>query len=311
MHAAEPPPPALRLAQPPPVGQGDQPARAPLIIDAQELSWSALQPVLAEAAGGGVIQELVLDQRLRRAMAARKLTLPADSVQKERELLMRGLQASAGGAEIDEVLLALRRGQGLGEARFGALLERTAMLRLLVQDEVRVNDAAIAQAYALRHGPRCRVRLIVLPTQEAAAALRAELASEEKDLPARFSRAAIERSTHESAPRGGVLAPFSPEDPAYPAVLRRAAVEVREGQLSPVLALDRGFALLLSEGQRPGSGRALAEVREELAADVRLRQERLLMDRLANELLENGAGVIVNDRGLNFGWQALRAAPAR
>ncbi|MGD9690796.1 MAG: peptidylprolyl isomerase [Phycisphaerales bacterium] len=300
-------------------------------MDGEPVGAAELQPWLMELAGGTALQELVIDRRLAQALSERRLALTPEAVERERDLLARTLAHGAGprsGAdglpmltpdELSAALARLRRERGLGDARFAALLRRSAGLRLLVQDRVDVRADAIQQAYAIAYGERVLVRIIVVPTQGEAAAIRDRLLSPEAagDLSSRFS---IEARTHSIDPsavrRGGdanvergagAIEPFSCEDPAYPSVIRQAARALAPGAVSPVLALDRGYALLLLEGviaptrTEPDPS---PEIRAELESMVRLRLERLQMDRAASELLGR-PGVSILDRSLEWNWRGL------
>lgn len=282
-----------------------------LVVDGEAITRSALWPDLAESGGGAIVRELVLDIRLRKELAAKGLRVDAAAIEHERALLADSLAvAGATGARADELVLRLRRGQGLGERRFLALLERTAMLRTLVQGDVTVSDATVAQAYAIGYGPRHRVRMIVVPTQLDASGLRRELLASGDHLSSTFSRLAIERSVDDSAASGGVLPALSTEDPLWPSALRAAIAGLKPGELSPVLGLERGYAIVLVDAVIPASATPTDQVRPTLERQVRLRQERLLMDRAAARLLQGGDGVRVLDPSLQWGWSAA-VPPAR
>jgi hypothetical protein len=280
---------------------------AVVTIDGQPIGWTALRDELSELGGGAVVRERALDVRLRAELASRGKSLDPGAVDRERALLADSLASTGGsGTDTEDLTLRLRRAQGLGERRFAALLERTAMLRQLVQADVVVSDATVAQAFAIGHGPRHRARLITMGSHAQTASLRAELLARGggAELSAAFSRAALDRSTDESRGSGGVLPPLSTEDPLWPSTIRSAVSQMKPGELSPVLALERGFALVLLDEVIPADGKSLEQVRPMLERQVRLRQERLLMDRLAQQLLQGGRGVRVLDPALQWSWRA-------
>lgn len=303
--------PIAAAAQPPAEsGAAGMPDRPAVLIDGEVVGWAAVQPWLAETAGGTVLQEMALDRRLAREFVQRTWTLADDEVREERTRLARTMALTSAGGEpgadqAERLLDRLRRDRGLGEARFAALLRRSAMLRRLVADEVVIDEGALVQLHAVRHGPRLQGRIIVVDSHAEAAALAARLSGAGSDMPAQFSRAAMAQSTDESRAWGGVLPAFSTEDASAPLVLRRAAAGLQPGQLSGVLALERGFGLFLLDAVVPGSGRTLEQARDELRFEARLRQERLLMDRLAARYLRE-ANVQPQDRGLDWSWRSTR-----
>lgn len=261
--------------------------------------------MLAEAAGAGAIEEFTMLVALRTELAARNLNLAAGAVQAEEALLVRSVDDS-GTLSTNEafgVMEDLRAARGLGPVRFRMLLERNAMLRTLVRDQVTINEATLMTAHAVRHGPRRTARLIITPTQRQTSQVRQSLAATPaSDLKAAFIQAALEFSTDSTAARGGLTEPISPEDPAYSPAVRRALVELVPGAISPVIAVDGGFALLLLEADVPPDGVEFEQAREALERLVRTRQERLLMDRLARQLLSQSR-VTPFDVSLNWSWE--------
>ncbi|MGD9692298.1 MAG: peptidyl-prolyl cis-trans isomerase [Phycisphaerales bacterium] len=267
------------------------------VVGGEPIRWEALRPYLAEAGGGAALEEAALDVLLSRECAARGIVIGAGEIDAERIALERAMSESGAGA-VTEV----RRARGLGPARWEGLLRRNAMLRALVRGEARVSEAEIAREYALRHGERVRALLLTTRTAgDAARAVDRVRAGES------FSRVAAELSTDVSAARGGVIEPINLEDPTYPEALRKGLGGARDGEMTGVIALDGGFAVLLREGSVGGRGPGLDAVREEMGALARARQERALMGRFARELLE-GSRVGVLDPGMGWSWEGRTGA---
>ena len=269
------------------------------MIDGEPIPWSALRPALAEAAGAQVLNDVALDARVARRFAQQGLTLDAAMIERERANFAEA--AAAAGLSGDAAAAALERlkaRRGLGPVRFAALLRRNAMLRALVQPDVLVNEASIAQAYALRYGERFRTRVITVSTaNEAAGALRRVRAGED------FSRVAAEVSTDASGVRGGLVEPISPADPAFPQALRDTLAKMTPGEVSSPIALAQGFTIVVLDAKGPlhvePGPPVPGSVRPELERDARLRQERLLMEQLAREL---GAGTGVRPLDPSLRW---------
>lgn len=281
----------------------------PMAIANTEIPWDQLRPRLAEAAGGLVVEEVILDHQVKAELARQGLTVSDDEVARERELLLASLQRGAGAdAEQSARLVgSLQQSRGLGPVRFRALLERNAMLRRLVRDGIEIDPAEVGRALIVKYGPRVKCRLIVVPTEGDARRLLARLQQAGAELEERFSAEARLVSVDPSASLGGQVDPISPEDPSYAQGVRKAAEVLGEGQLSQILMLDNGYALLLGQGaaapvEPPASARADAE------ADLRLRAERMAMDRLAQRLI-NSAPVTVFDPSLGWSWQVRVLKP--
>lgn len=280
------------------------------LVNGQPLMWGALREELAEAAGGMVLEEVILQRLLTEELARRGMRITPEDVRAEREHLVRALQRGVveSADEAERLIAGVKRSRGLGERRFAALLERNAMLRALVAPEVEVEPADIEQAYQFEHGPRSLARVILTPTEREASRVRAELAKDPEHLRVRFAEKAARVSVDPSGPRGGVLDPISPVDPTYPEAVRRIVRTLRPGEMSPVVAVDRGFAILLLEEQIPPTGRPLAEVEGELREQVRIRKERLAMEDLATRLLRE-ARITVLDRSTAWSWDLRRPTP--
>jgi len=287
---------------------GDRPRAAvvpndtPATINGEPVSWRQLLPILSEAGGGVALEEITFDILLGRAAERAGVAVTPEDIKREETLLARtiGRTADADDETAARLLRDVRRARSLGSARYNALLRRTAILRRLVADEVNITNAAVEQMHAIRHGERFRARLITVNSESAA-----ELALRRLREGEPFGEVAAALSTDASAARGGVIEPISPADPTYPSSLRAALKALEPGRLSPIVALDSGYAVLLLEERIEPDGVALGEVREELEQAVRLRQERMAMNAYAQRLLER-ADVVVFDPHLSQSWRHRR-----
>ncbi len=290
------------------VAAGRQPApveRPPVMVDGEPVSWDEMRATLSEAAGAAAVEEIALSRIVEAEFSRRGLQLTEADLRRERESVERSLAAEGAGSDsAAEMLSRIRRSRGLGPARFDGLLRRNAMLRQLVQAEVVIDEEQVRTAHAVRHGPRCRARIIVVSSEREAAQARSRVEGA-ADRRGAFIEEAIARSTDPSAPRGGLLEPISPADPAYPVSVRRALEALRAGELSPVVALENGYALLLLDERTEGDGTPIEAVRPELERLLRIRQERVLMDRTASQMLET-ARITVFDPSLEWSWRTRR-----
>jgi parvulin-like peptidyl-prolyl isomerase len=284
---------------------GDRAARPAALVDGRPVNWDELQPALAEAAGGIVLQEAILDRALERLARVRGITIGPEAIERERALLLNAIvrEARTEEGDAEQLLLVVRRSRGLGETRFARLLERNARLRALAAAEVEVEREEIDREFLLRHGPRYRVRVIMAATHRQAAEARQRIGEQEEGRTLRFAEVAASVSLDPSAERGGIVDPISPADPTYPASIREALERLAPGEISAVLAIDRGFALLLMEERIPGDGVEYADVEAQISADVRRAAERMAMDDLARRLLRE-ASVSIMDKGLEWSWRA-------
>lgn len=297
--------------------QGDQPgaarrspdpARPAVLIDDQPLTWGDISPSLAEAAGGVVLEELALDRLVATEYRTRTGKGPEnisnERIATERQYLYDSIRRSGDVSGNDAATLAanLRKSRGLGDARFTALLRRTAMMRELIAQNVQITPEIVQQRYEVRFGRKFRVRIITTATETDAAAALQQLQTGSCDLSVRFAMAAASYSTDESKARGGEIEPISPADPAYSPALRTALATLQPGQMTGILALDPGFGIALLEEVVPPAATTLEEQHADIADELRRRQERVLMDTLARRLLES-ARIVVMDPSLSWSWK--------
>jgi hypothetical protein len=274
-------------------------------VGGDPIRWDELAPTLSEAAGAVALSEVALDRALAKRCESGAIVIGPAQVEAERAALALALaeEARADADRGEDLLARVRASRGLGPVRFEALLRRNAMLRALVRGEVVVSEEQVALEGRIASGPRCTIRVLTTPSQAVAASARsAALSGDAGSRGARFGeRAARESTDQASAARGGLIEGVSPLDPAVPAPIREALATLAVGDVSSVLGLDKGFAVVLLESR--GAPDERAPSREALAARVRARMERLAMDRLAGQVAASDGAVTVLDPSLAWSWQ--------
>lgn len=280
-------------------GAADTP---PALVNGQAIQWSQLRDLLAETAGGAILEEVVLDRLLSQRLVRDGKSIDRAAIDRERNLLMEVLDPDPTTAALS--LDALRQRRSLGDRRFDLLLRRNAMLRTLVRDDVEINDTMIRSQFEQQFGPKYQVRLITTATMnEAATALNRIRAGEP------FTEVAATASTDfASAQRGGLLEAMSPYDASYPAIVRQVLADLDPGDLSPIIPIESAFAIIQMVRRIPAQNVKYEMVKDDMARSARLAQERILMDNLARQLLAS-ADLVVLDAALNDGWKRSRAAP--
>ncbi len=271
-----------------------------LLIGQDVIGWSQIQPLLAETAGP-VLEEIALDHILKIQCAQAGITISSSDITLEERRLVERLSSAANAdpEASSELLDRVRNSRGLGPRRYQALLQRNAMLRKMVASEVTVTPAQLEQALAVRHGPKFKGRVLLIRSEREAAAARAQIAASSDPKSTITSLAAASSETARVYP-AGMVEPISAADPTYPSGLRAVIAKMKPGEVSPVIALDRNFAVFVLEEILPG----LASTSNDstIEADVRDVNERMAMERKANQLLEI-AGVNVLDADLRWSWE--------
>jgi parvulin-like peptidyl-prolyl isomerase len=280
--------------------------RPALIVAGETVPWSLLLPMLGEAAGASVVEEAAVDALARREFRSRGWTIGESDLAAEESALADAMErAAAGPARAGEVLSQMKKSRGLGPVRYRSLLERNAMLRRLVRDECEPTAEQVAQGVEVRHGPRVIARIIVTGSQVQAAAVRSRVeALPEPSRAAAFAEEAFRSSIDPSRDRGGLLEPISPVDASYAAAVRGAIKSLRKDQISPIVALDNGFAILLGVGEIPGRPPP-ADASAKVRAEIRARLERVAMDQWARRALAQSPPTVF-DSSLNWAWESRR-----
>lgn len=239
----------------------------PVLVEGERIEWSDLQPLMAEAVGGQIVEELALARLLKVEVERRGVRVGREEIEQERLLLGRTLAEAAGLPEGEgpELIERVRRTRGLGDLRFAALLERNAMLRALVRagvgvpaeptaneddasrrvsGRITISDEDVQTAYTLKYGSRVRARLILLTSElEAREALHRLGRSDDGQplvgpLAETFGEVAAALSLDPSRERGGLLPTFSLADANYPVAVRTALQSMTIGEVSPPLAVS-------------------------------------------------------------------------
>ncbi len=205
------------------------------------------------------------------------------------------------------VVAEARARRGWGPQWFDGLLRRNALARkLTAADVAKPGEAEVVRLYEVLHGTRREVRVLVMASERDVARHRAEVAAaltqSRASGEARFMILATENSSDVSASRGGLLDPVGRYDATYPDAFREAVFETSTGSLTPVVALDEGFAVALVLGERSGGGLHFEEARPDLERRLRLDAEQRAMAAMF-ERLRATMRVEPLDDSLEWSWQ--------
>ena len=304
-------------------GADSPPGRPIAFVDDRAITDRALRDALLEAAGGQVLAEYVLDRRLARRLGEKGVQLTDQHVKDEKAIFLAALDPDK-----DQAVRLMRELRKQGPRRFDQFLWRDAALRLLVQDQVTVSDAAVRQAFELQYGRRYEARLIVVNNVTLATRIvrmaRGQAKANGADNrpvpgggaakpakapagPQTFIDLVLEYSTDDSRAQGGLLPSISPVDPTWPDGVRKAVVTLEPGQVSDPIAIDNGFAILRLERTIKPQPVPFDDVKQELTIRVHRNVERTFMQSLARTLLRE-ADVVVVHPALRDSWQAHRDA---
>lgn len=274
-----------------------------VLIDGSVVGWDALTPLLAEAAGGAILEEIALERVISRQLELEGITLTDAMVRAEEQSLLDELANVGANGNRSELLDQVRRTRGLGPKRFDGLLRRNAGLRALLGSTADPEPSELELARRIAFGPTYTLRLFVADSDADASGVRERtLGADPEARPWIFARACLERSTHPTSARGGLIDRFSPDDPAYPDVVRDAVIRAGANSVSPVLVTGNGFAVVFVEAVLPRSEATAAQT-QRVDRRVRIRKQRIAMERLAQTLLARST-VSPIDPDLARAWRA-------
>jgi len=267
------------------------PAQRAALVNGTLVTRDDLWPLLAERVGAAGLEAIALDRAVQREATRQGVSISEGDVRAEREIVERALIGTGltDRQQRGRVVAEARARRGWGPAWFDGLLRRNALARkLTLADVSEPDEAEIVRQYEVLYGARREVRVLVVASERDVARYRAEVAAALADSratgEARFMILASDKSSDVSASRGGLLDPVGRYDVTYPDAFREAVFKTQIGMLTPVVALDEGFALALVVGERSGGGldfdAARPDLIERLTLDAQQRAMAAMFERL-------------------------------
>lgn len=254
------------------------PSRVVAIVSGQSITRQDMWDHLVESSGDEIFQDLLLSRAIQHAFDQHHLPeLTHEEINFERNVLLRTLQNNS--ASDLNLILAKR---GYGKIRLQALCKRNAGLRKLVQQNINITDASVQRMFALLHGPKFPVQILVTSTLDQASQARRNIQDGES-----FATVAQRISIDPSSPMGGVVAPISPADPLWPTSVRELIQTLEVGDCSPPILIEDRWLLITVTDPPTVQTVHLADVREEMEQLSRLAMEQLEMDQLSKRLRAN------------------------
>ena len=257
-------------------------------VNGQPISRQQVVRLLLAGRGVAVLDEVIVLELVRRQAEQEGLTVSGGDLEAEYDRALRSLLTTLPSADpaafdreaaervLDEILTS--RGISRQEYRLGML--RNAYLRKLARADLRITDEQLRAEYERAYGRRVRVRHIqLLGGVDVAEVQRLITAGQDfADLARRYSANAA------TGPGGGLLRPFSRDDPDVPALLRETAFGLAAGQVSNPIRIDNWRHVIKVEEHLPAQALPLEEVRHELETRLRRRLIDPQMRRISAEL---------------------------
>lgn len=187
----------------------------------------------------------------------------------------------------EAVLRQILDSRNIARIEWDARMQRMAYIRKIAEAEVQameITDDMLRQEYNLNYGEKVQIRHIQVNSLATVRRVRA-LLDQKKD----FELVARQMSENPlTASLGGLLPPFTRYDEAVSPLIREAAFELKEGQVSLTIPEGGVYHIIKLEKRFPSSNVKFAHVdRETLARQLKDRLVRQRMDELEAELFRS------------------------
>ena len=278
-----------------------------VIVNGQPISKKHMVDLLMEARGLEMMQQLIVLELAKGESRRLKLRVTNDDVQREydRALAKIAPPADAQGLpltddEKQKSLEALLQQRGVTLTEFKIGMERNAHLRKVVEQGFQVDEATLREEFARIYGEKVEVRHIQVGDVNGLheALNRLEKGEDFGDIARAVSQNA------ETAPRGGMLAPFAFNEEVVAPVLREAAFSMKPGEVSKPVHVGRWWHILKLERRLPAPDVRFEDVRAQVEQSLRDHAVPAQMNRLVMELFQK-ADVKVLDTGLKKKYEKL------
>jgi parvulin-like peptidyl-prolyl isomerase len=180
---------------------------------------------------------------------------------------------------VEQWLKMLKQERGIKPMQYASdIIWPTLALRKLAGERLKVSAEEIDAAFEMHYGESVRCRLIAVRDRALAEQVRAAAAAN----PAEFGNLAKQHSEDSSASVKGLIPPIRHHG-SFPEI-EKTAFEMKDGAVSPVLAVGEQFIVLLREGKLPASNVDRAQVKLQLEEVVREKKMRTVAAEIFQQL---------------------------
>lgn len=274
-------------------------------VNGRPMPYSAWLNLMKRSHGLRAFQQILAVELARQAAEAKGIVLSEPQL----ETAFRQEVAEIVGPEVkdpseaERILAAIltRRGISMDELRLTTY--RNAYLRRIAEPtiEAGITEDALKVEFDRLYGPKVQVRHIQLSDSGSVSKAMAALAAGQD-----FAEVARQFTQNlDSAPDGGLLAPFSRLDPSWPPEIREVAFNMEIGEVSGPIRVEGWTQILKLEKRFP----AEPVEYEAVADDVRRSLKEQLVRRKMQDLLQSmlqSASIQVYDKDLAKQFQTLR-----
>lgn len=224
--------------------------------------------------GGDMLQQLVAVELAEQEARKMGITVSDEQVQLEYRRSVAAMlpDTDRQGQPLDEaekrtLLRNILQRRGVSIDEFQLAVRRNAILRALAADKVQVSEDMLRQEYDQRTAAKVVVRHIQLPNLRMCTQVRERLEQGES-----FESLARQFSTNpETAPVGGLMQPFTRDNPDLPGIFKERAFALHVGEISNPIKTDTVYHLIRLEQRIAPTTSQFEQMRPELYKAVRER----------------------------------------
>jgi len=259
-------------------------------VDGRPISRTRVVELLIAGHGVGVLEQAVVLEKAKALAAEQGISVTQHDIDLEFDRSLRNLtsplQAAEDSAfdreEAEEILDEVLSRRNVSRAECMAMIERNAYLRAICKSNMKFTEEQYIEEYRRAFGPRVQVRHIQLGSLTEVEKVQ-DLLGSGGDF---ASLAEAYSANLRTAPEGGLLRPFSREDPDVPAILAETAFSLGEGRVSDPIRIDQWYHIIRVERTIPADQRPLESVKAELEKRLRERVTEPAMQTLYRSLFE-------------------------
>ena len=283
------------------------PEDALALVNGEPISRSRFVNLLMECQGLSMIESLVLLTAAKQKAAAMSLNVTPLDIKAAHEDALRQVATPLVGtdkapldrAASERLLREFLAAKNISPRQWDLRMEQRAYIAKIAAAEVaktEITEAMLRAQYGQDYAEKVQVRHIQLSSLAQVTRARALLAQKDFELVAR------QMSENEfTASQGGLLPPFTRDDPAVPPLMRETAFGLKVGEVSTALHEQNRYQLVKLERRFPASAVGFENVdHDQLRARVLDRLTRQRMEDLEAELFRSAA---VDLRDVNLSMQ--------
>lgn len=258
-------------------------------VDGKPIPREELVDLLMEAHGLDALQQIILLRLAKTEAEQRGIHLTQRDLDNEWNTALTRispddpeLPPSENQRNRENALRFILEQRNLTEVEFRMSTDRNAYLRKIIEPQVTVNEQTLKEEYERTYGARVEVRHIEIAISDRARLTEAQTMLQRGES---FDQVARRVSQNRmTAPRGGLLEPFTFDDKDIPSAIREKAFNMLPGEVSNPIRVDKVFQILKLERRLPANGVPFEQVRAEVEANLRDRVAQEKLPELMNQL---------------------------